>query len=90
MHHNQKIRDERGRREDGIKEISRKKKSPQLNKMPKNPNLYFACQKVVSADVLLLNQSQLPKLLKMMLSHAWTAEMQRLLNFANAHRSPSS
>jgi hypothetical protein len=38
----------------------------------------------VSAKVFFLNQTQLAKLLQMVMRHAGTAEMQGMLNFADA------
>lgn len=55
--------------------------------MPQHANFNFINQKVMSTELLLLNQTQLSKLLQMMIGHTWTAKMQSTLDFADALRS---
>ena len=54
--------------------------------MLQNTDLDFTDKGIVAPNVLLGNESELSQLFKMMLRHAWTAEVQELLNFPNAHR----
>ena len=53
--------------------------------MPEHAYLHFADQEVVAADFLFLNQAQLAQLFKMMVSDAWTAEVQGALDFPYTH-----
>lgn len=54
--------------------------------MLQNTDLDFADEGIVAPNVLFGNESELSQLFKMMLRHTWTAEVQELLNFPNAHR----
>jgi len=49
----------------------------------KNTDFYFTNQKIATAHLLLLHQSQLTKLLQMMESDAGTAKMEGTLNLAD-------
>ena len=71
-----------------VEEVPWKKQPAQLYVMSQYSNLNLTDQNIMSADLLLLNQAQLPKLLKMMEGDAWTAKMQRPLNFPDAHGLP--
>lgn len=57
--------------------------------MAKHAYFHFADQKVVSADVLFLNQPQLAQLFKMVVRHAWAAKVQTPLDFPHTHRMTS-
>jgi hypothetical protein len=57
--------------------------------MAKHAYFHFADQKVVSANVLFLNQPQLAQLFKMMIRHAWAAKVQTPLDFPHTHRMTS-
>jgi hypothetical protein len=72
--------------ENRIEEISWKKNFPKLYEVPKNTDFDFTHQGVVTAHILLLHQTQLAQLFKMMLRHTWTAKPQAPLNFTNTHR----
>ncbi len=54
--------------------------------MAEHTYLHFADQKIVSADLLFLNQAQLAQLLKMMVRHTWAAKVQSTLDFPHTHR----
>jgi len=71
-------------REDSVEEVSRKQEFTQLNIVPKHADFNLVYQEIVSTQFLLLNQTQLAKLLKMVVRDARTAEMEGALNLSNA------
>jgi len=71
--------------ENRIKEVPWKKEFAQLHEMTKHTDFDLADENVVSADFLFLHQTQLAKLFKVMVCHAWAAEAQGALDFTYAH-----
>jgi hypothetical protein len=53
--------------------------------MSKDTNFYLTYQDVMAANLLFINQTQLPQLLKMMKSDAGAAKMQGTLNLTDAN-----
>lgn len=52
--------------------------------MSEHADFDFTDQKIVPAKLLLAHQAQLTQLLKMVMRHAGTAEMQGMLDFSDA------
>jgi len=50
-----------------------------------NSNLHFSGQQIGASHILFLNQTQVTKPFKMVLSYAWATKTQSLLNLTNTH-----
>ena len=73
------------RGENRIEEVPWKEEPAKLHVMPEHANFYVTDQNVMPANLPFLNQAQLAKLLKMMVSDAWTTEVKCPLDFPDAH-----
>jgi hypothetical protein len=70
--------------EDGVEEVSGEKEFPKLHVMAKHSNLHLTDKNVMSAYILLLDQAEFAELFKVMVGNAGAAEVQCVLDFADA------